>query len=62
MINLRLQDRALYAAHQYKARITAPSATHAAGAISRPKVLGEVHVLFAGVESYNVISHHFIFK
>ena len=37
-------------------------ATDAAKAIWRPTVLGEVHVLFAGVESYNVISHHFIFQ
>ena len=53
MINLKLQDRVSGSAN--------PGAD-AAGAIWRPKVVGEVHVLFAGVESYNVISHHFAFK
>jgi len=62
MINLRLQDRVSGLAEQKKVRISGSSATDAAGAIWRPTVLGEVHVLFAGVESYNIISHHFVFQ
>ena len=58
MINLRLQDCVAGLAEQKKVRIAGRSSTDAAKAIWRPTVLGEVHVLFAGVKLSSAITSY----